>query len=324
MSKKAGKAVWSHPYVDYTAGKKSVRPMVERLAAAGFGLIVPCLKVHGPVHYQSRIAKVAEWCRDWDPLAALAEEAKRAGVKVHAWLCVFPEGEGSALVGARPNLSAQDREGKRVDWACPRDPAVQGYEFSLYEELMAYDVAGIHLDYIRYGDSKTCYCPRCREAFAERYGVDPVRLDWRDSLWGDWILFRSLPVTQFVERLRKAALGRKKELSAAVFPDFPGCYVGVGQNWADWAERGLLDLLLPMNYTSSTEVARSRTVQHLGYVGGRMPVWEGLGKNSHASYLPTRNLLAQAEAALSAGADGICLFSHAAVRDEDLRALKKL
>lgn len=324
MSKRIHKAVWSHPYVDYMAGKKSVRPMVERLAGAGFELIIPCLKVHGPVHYQSKVARVAEWCREWDPLAVLAEEAKRAGVKVHAWLCVFPEGEGSALVEKRPNLSAQDPEGKPVEWACPRAAEVQDYEFSLYEELLGYDVAGVHLDYIRYGNAKSCFCRRCREGFSEAFGIDPSRLDWRDALWGDWLTFRAEPVTRFVERLRKAARARKKELSAAVFPDYPGCLVSVGQDWADWVERGLLDLVLPMNYTSSTEVARRRTQAHVAFVNRKAPLWEGLGRNSHAAYIPTQNLMAQAEAVVAAGAEGICLFSHAAVRDEDLRALKKL
>lgn len=156
------------------------------------------------------------------------------------------------------------------------------------------------------------------------YGVDPSRLDWRDALWGDWLTYRAEPVTRFVERLRGATKARGKELSAAVFPDYPDCLIGVGQDWAAWVERGLLDLLLPMNYTSSAEIARRRTQAHRAYVNGKTPIWEGLGKSSHASYQPTKNLIAQVEAVLSAGAEGICLFHYAAVRDEDLSALRRV
>ncbi|OGG57230.1 MAG: hypothetical protein A3F84_21750 [Candidatus Handelsmanbacteria bacterium RIFCSPLOWO2_12_FULL_64_10] len=322
MAKRIPKAVWSHPGRDYQTGKASVRPMVERLAQAGFELIVPCLKGHGPVSYQSKVAHVADWCKEWDPLAVLAEEAGRAGVKVHAWLCVFTEGEGSALVEKRTDLSALDPEGKKLDWACPRAQEVQDYAFSLYEELMGYDIAGVHLDYIRYGGQNSCYCPRCQRAFSEVHGLEPSRLGVRDALRGDWLAFRAEPVTRFVERLSATVKGRGKELSAAVFPDYPGCYVGVGQDWADWVERGLLDLLLPMNYTISTEVARRRTQAHAAYVKGKVPLYEGLGKTSSHSHLPTKNLVAQVEAVLTAGADGICLFSHGGVTDEDLRALK--
>ena len=324
MASDVHKAVWSHPSSDYAGGKASVRPMVDRLAEAGFELIIPCLRSQGPVSYKSGIAHIAKWCEKWDPLAVLAEEANRAGLKVHAWLCVFREGEGSALVENRPDLCARSPEGEQQEWACPRAQEVQDYEFSLYEELMGYDIAGVHLDYIRYGGPDSCHCQRCRDAFSEMFGVDSARLDRQDALWGDWLDFRAEPVTRFVERLSKATRGQGKELSAAVFPDYPGCLAGVGQDWAYWAKHDLVDLLLPMNYTSSTEIARRRTQTHDALVKGKIPIWEGLGKSSHASYLPTRNLVAQAEAVLESGAEGICLFSYGASRDEDLEALRDL
>ena len=324
MAKEFGKAVWSHPTRDYRDGKNSVRPMVERLAEAGFDLIVPCFKGHGSVSYPSKVANVSDWCKGWDPLAVLSEEANRAGIKVHPWLCVFPEGEGSALIERNPGLAACDPEGKPQDWACPRSQEVQDYEFSLYEEVMAYEVAGVHLDYIRYGGQDSCLCRRCRQAFSEQFGVDPTRLARQDALWGEWQKFRMEPVTRFVEGMRAATTAASKELSAAVFPDYPGCLIGVGQDWPDWAERELIDLLLPMNYIASTDVARRRTQQHMTYAKGKVPVWEGLGKQSSHSYLPTRYLLEQVEAVLDEGAEGICLFSYAAVLDEEFEALKKL
>lgn len=324
MARTFKKAVWSHPRQNYPGGKGDVGPMVQRLADAGFELIVPCLKVHGPVYYQSKIAHVDPAVADWDPLEELAKEAGEAGVKVHAWLCVFPEGEGSALIESRPHLAACDPEGKSQDWACPRSEEVQDYEFSLYEELMSYDVAGVHLDYIRYGGGDSCHCRRCRQAFSEQFGIDTSRLDWTDALWGDWLEFRKEPVTRFVRRMREATKSKGKELSAAVFPTYPSCLTSVGQDWVDWVENDLLDLLLPMNYTSSTEVARRTAQTHISFVGGRVPVYEGLGKDSHAAYIPTRNLAAQSEAVLDAGADGVCLFHYGAVTDEDLEALGKL
>jgi uncharacterized lipoprotein YddW (UPF0748 family) len=237
---------------------------------------------------------------------------------------VFPEGEGSALIEKHPGLAAQDPEGKPQDWACPRAPETQDYEFSIYRELMGYDIAGVHLDYIRYGGANSCFCHRCRRAFSEAHGVDPSRLKRQDALWDAWLTFRSEPITRFVERLRKATKAHGKELSAAVFPDYPSCYIGVGQDWVDWVERDLIDLLLPMNYHTSTTVVRRLTQEHLALVNGKVPVWEGLGKSSSHSYLPTKQLVAQVEAVRAAGADGICLFSHGAVMDKDLTALKRM
>ena len=53
-------------------------------------------------------------------------------------------------------------------------------------------------------------------------------------------------------------------------------------------------------------------------------MWEGLGKRSSASYLTATNLIEQVEACLEEGAEGIVLFAHAAVTDDDLAALGKL
>ena len=324
MAREFHKAVWSHPKRDYAAGKDAVGPMVGRLAEAGFELIIPCLKVSGPVSYQSKIAQVDSAFADWDPLEVLAGEADKAGVKVHPWFCVFPEAEESALLVKNPDLAARDPEGNAVGWACPVAEQTQEYELSLYEEAMGYDVAGVHLDYIRHKGPDMCYCHRCRSGFNEQNGIDPVRVDRRDVVWEKWLEWRVRPITQFVERLREAAQAKGKEVSAAVFSGYPDSVVGVGQDWADWGRRKLVDLMLPMNYTTSTLVARYRTRTHLAVVEGQVPVWEGLGKRSSASHLPTRNLIEQVEACLEEGAEGVALFAHAGVTDEDLDALKKL
>ena len=44
MAKKFYKAVWSTPTTDYEKGPDSVGPMVDRLAQAGFDLIIPVVK----------------------------------------------------------------------------------------------------------------------------------------------------------------------------------------------------------------------------------------------------------------------------------------
>ena len=59
MAKKFYKAVWSTPTTDYEKGPDSVGPMVDRLAQAGFDLIIPVVKGgDGYVNYHSKIEKV--------------------------------------------------------------------------------------------------------------------------------------------------------------------------------------------------------------------------------------------------------------------------
>jgi len=109
-----------------------------------------------------------------------------------------------------------------------------------------------------------------------------------------------------------------------VFMDYPECIVYVGQDWGDWGERGLVDYMMPMTYTNSTLMVRRRTRNHIAQVKGGCHVWEGLGKRSSRSALSTQALLEQTKVALEEGAEGIVIFHHAALTDEDLAALSRL
>ncbi|HID09984.1 MAG TPA: hypothetical protein EYP17_01605 [Candidatus Latescibacteria bacterium] len=337
---KVHKAVWSNPAGDYAEGPDSVGPMMDRLARAGFDIVIPVVKGgDGYVNYHSRIERVRPQFESWDPLEVLVWEAKAAGLKVHPWMCVFPEGEGSSLILRDPSLRVVDRRGRPKPWACPASEEVRRYELSLYEEVMEdYDVDGVHMDYIRYDSEDVCFCGRCREGFRVETGVDPLEIGKSSQYnvfrsrsrnrshpaWARWIEWRAKWVTRFVEELSESARSRGKELSAAVFMDYPECIVYQGQDWGDWGERGLIDYAFPMTYTNSTLMVKRRTRNHIAQVKGGCHVWEGLGKRSSRSTLSTEALIEQARTALEEGAEGIVIFSYGALTDEDLAALAEL
>ena len=334
------KAVWSVPTADYAKGPDSVGPMVDRLAQAGFDLIIPVVKGgDGCVSYHSRIAKIQPQFESWDPLALLAQKAKAAGLKVHPWICVFPEGKHSLLFQRDPSLRMVDRDGKPTPWACPASEEVRKFELSLYEEVMDnYEVDGVHMDYIRYDSEDVCFCQRCRSGFKAETGVDPLEIgkvsefsafseraqNRKHPAWAKWIEWRVRWVTRFVEELSKSAKARDKELSAAVFMEYPECIVYEGQDWGDWGQRGLIDYAFPMTYTNSTLMVRRRTRNHIAQVKGGCRLWEGLGKGSSRSTLSTEALVEQARVAKEERAEGIVVFYYTALTDEDLAALAEL
>lgn len=340
MSEKFHKGVWSNPVADYAKGPNSVGLMVDRLARAGFDLIIPLVKGgDGYVNYHSRIEKVRPEFADWDPLILLVQKAKAAGLKVHPWMCVFRESENSTLIQKDPSLQMIDRDGRPKPWACPAAEEVRKFELILYEEVMNnYEVDGVHMDYIRYDSEDVCFCQRCRSGFKAETGIDPIEIgkasefnvfsergrNRKHPAWAKWIEWRAGWVTKFVEDLSKVTKARGKELSAAVFMDYPECIAYQGQDWGDWGERGLIDYAFPMTYTNSALMLRRRTRNHLTQVRGGCHVWEGLGKASSRSALDTEALIKQARIVLEEGAEGIVIFSHAALTDEDLAALSPL
>lgn len=320
-------ATWLH---NLPATPDGVRRVVQRLADAGVELLIPCVKqVDGLVDYPSDVANVRADYRDWDALMVAAEEANRRGLQLHAWCCVFPEGEGSRLLAEHPECRAV-QHGHATEswtWACPRRPQTQDYVLAIYQELIdRYPVQGVHLDYIRYADG-FCYCDVCRESYQREFGLDLLNRGfdtWQNPAAHDmdaWIAWRCAPVTNVVRRVRAAATAGGKALSAAVFHYLPGQLQDVGQDWAGWLGEGLLDDVMPMNYSMSTRIAAEWAHNHatsIAAVKGSARLWEGIVR--HRSW-STERFIQHARAIAAQGVDGICIFDEPNVADGDLAGL---
>jgi uncharacterized lipoprotein YddW (UPF0748 family) len=329
--------VTTHPNSDHAGGPDTVATMIDNLA--GFDILLPFAMIHGEAFYHSRIAHVAPQFKNWDPLALIIQKARAAGLKVYAQVCVFPEGEKSALIQRDSSLSAMTISGEPTPWACPASEKVREYKLSIFREIMDnYDVDGVHMDYIRYNLDNVCFCPRCRSQFKEKTGTDPVDIgrfsgydessqrgrNRKHPAWVAWVEWRVECVRKFVEELSVAARKRNKALTAAAFADYPECIVNQGQDWAEWAEKGLVAAVTPMSYTNSLLMLKKRTTTHLAHLKGNCEDWEGIGKNSSRSSLSTGAFIEQIEAVRRQGAEGVMIFPYSALTDEDFSALRAL
>jgi uncharacterized lipoprotein YddW (UPF0748 family) len=312
-----GLAVWSHRISDF-GSEREIDEHVERLADAGFDLLIPCVKnPPGAVDFLTDLAEVNESYPEWDPLRVLIDRCTERGLDVHPWFCVFPEGEKSRLLNEHPEYEAEMDGNRR--WACACRPEVQDYAFDLYRDLAdRYSPPGLHLDYIRTGGA--CRCEYCREEMKRR-GVDIGSVEWRDPDSEVWTNWRASRIADFVTRVHDLTSGAGMELSAAVFNEYPRSISGQGQDWVQWAELGIVDYLFPMSYTNSLLSVVSRTICHVALVGGRVPVWEGLGKYSSASQLTPEALGEQIRGVLDRGADGVVIFHYGAITDDDLEEI---
>jgi uncharacterized lipoprotein YddW (UPF0748 family) len=78
-----GKAVWLH---SMPKTKQECDTVVNRVADAGFDLLVACVKfMDGKVEYPSRIARIKEGFEEFDPLEETCRLCRKRGVKTHAW-----------------------------------------------------------------------------------------------------------------------------------------------------------------------------------------------------------------------------------------------
>ena len=158
------------------ATKEKADKLLDQCWRAKINVLLPNVMVHGSVLHKSAhyLHNVAANDR-FDPLAYLTEKAHARGMQVHSWYCVYYEG-AKGLPPGKPEWLCTDMDGKRMDetyFLSPQVPGVNDYLLSVIKDGLAYDVDGIHLDYIRYYGTCYDYSDLGRESFAKAYGFDP-------------------------------------------------------------------------------------------------------------------------------------------------------
>jgi uncharacterized lipoprotein YddW (UPF0748 family) len=211
----------------------------------------------------------------------------RAGLEVHAWIATVPIWNRKDRPPADPrhafNRHGPDAQGE-ASWISLDDKgeAWDGDNYSLdpghpdaaryiaevaAEIVRAYDVDGIHLDLIRYAGVQWGYNPVSVDRFRRsRGGSGPPAAS--DARWQQW---RRDQVTALVRRIYLDTLAVKPRLkvSAATIGWGSGpvddrgwrnssAYRNVFQDWVGWAEDGIVDVVMPMNYDDDRIDAQRR------------------------------------------------------------------
>ena len=312
-----GRAFWNHSGTGAYPG--DWERTAKELAAGGLNMIVPNMLWGGLAHYESDVLPRSATVKEHgDQIARCVTAARKHGLEVHVWkvnynLSTAPRDFVKKLREAgRTQVSAG---GEPIDWLCPSQPENLKLELeSMLEVARKYDVDGLHFDYIRYPDGEHCYCDGCRQRFeaqsgkpVTRWPADCHRGPRRDE-YRDW---RCRQITQLVEAVHREArkLKPKIKISAAVFGAYPSCRESVGQDWVQWVKAGYLDFLCPMDYSESDLSFETLVTNQLKLVGGRIPVYPGIGATASASALPVDRVVGQIHHARSLGAAGFTIFN---------------
>ena len=311
------RALWCHSA--YGVQGMSWDAAIGRLRENGFNAVVPNMLWGGVADYPSEVLPARDRvAKEGDQIALAAAAGKKHGVEVHIWKVNWN------LQGAPQDFVGRMRAEKRLQkaaggaeelWLCPSNTANFELERdSMLEIVRKYDVDGIHFDYIRYPDPTKCFCDGCRAKFEEGTG-SKVSAWPKDVLSGGsrqaaYLDFRRSSITRLVETVSAEARRLKPwiKVSAAVFSNWPNCRDEVGQDWAHWVEKGYLDFVCPMNYSSSDEGFRTSIRVQRDAIGGRVPLYSGIGAS--APGLPLPQVADQIQIARSEGADGFIIFNY--------------
>ena len=324
-------AVWTQPYVDFESAD-DVAPLLDRLASGGVNLLFPCVK--SEVHFTGgkSLAYFTTELMDQGPLGdvlgPLCEQAHERSMAVHPWVCALLEGD-SRFLREHPDAACRAfdnlNQGAPTGMACPAHEATQAFVFATAQELVErYPVDGVHLDFIRYPGLRACACPRCRREMREATGARPEDIFTSGQARRWWLERRAAQITRLVESVAGVVHEADRALSAAVFCDYPRALDEVGQDWVAWCRRGLVDVIVPMNYKERLSDVLAAAAGHRALVADEAMVLEGIAKTTETVSLSAAELAAQVAGAIGLGCTGACIFAARSLTDEDLAALRGL
>ncbi len=303
---------------------------IKRLAAHGFTDVIPNMLWGGCAYYPSEVLPTSWLVKErGDALAACTAACKQYGIKCHVWKVCWNLG-GNAPAALRQRMKSEGRTQVRADgsakddWLCPSHPANQKLEIdALIEVLRKYDVAGLHLDYIRYPDARACYCPGCRERFEKGLGKKvaswPGGIEKDDALRAKWLEFRRAQITTVVGAVSAAArtLRPKVEISAAVYMNWPQHRDTIGQDWRTWCEKGYLDFVCPMDYTPWNGQFENIVKQQMAW-RGKAALYPGIGLSTWPGGPDAVRLIDQIGITRRLNTGGFAVFNY---RSEEARSI---
>ena len=209
-------------------------------------------------------------------------------------------------------------------YTSPLHPAAQDYTAAVIGEIAAkYAIDGVHLDYVRFPNDDFDYSPAAMEQFKNAVLPDLSDQERRDAAAREvldpaaypnlfperWNDFRRSRLTSLVIKIRTAVKASRPAtvVSAAVLPDAQEAFDRRLQDWRGWIDHSLLDVIVPMAYTSDVDIFQRQIAAARAYAGSR-PVWAGVG----AYQLTAAQTLNHIATARKLGA-GISLFSYEAL-----------
>lgn len=311
------RAVWEHNATGPYPGDWP--RAIDAMVTNGFTAVFPNMLWGGLAHYNSALLPHSSDYETYgDQIEACVNAAHSRGIEVHVWKVNYnlynaPQSFIDSMRAAgRTQVTST---GEPVDWLCPSHPENFALERdSMLEVVRNYDVDGIHFDYIRYPGPEECYCDGCRARFQADTGNTVV--NWPgdvltggplESAFLDW---RREQITELVEAVYAAVQEEKPQVkvSAAVFSNYSWAFDGVGQDWVDWIDRGIVDFLCPMDYTADHDEFREEVGEQMGFAAGRVPIYPGIGPSALTPALGPDGVIVQISATRDAATGGFIIF----------------
>jgi len=344
------RALWVTRF-DYTT-KEDVQAIVKNVAKEGFTDLFFQIRGNGTVFYPSKLepwaqelsgGKIGDLGKNpgWNPLQTAIDAAKPYHLRIHAYMNVLPGWRGTEepakkqkqLWTAHPDWFMVDSMGKKMlptkgwySFVNPLIPEVRSHLQGIVAELCTYDVAGIHLDYIRYPEdyrlvAKERYPKASKNEILRHsdFSYDPLSVGLMKQKYGNKITrenivqFRCDSVTRLLKDLSYTMQQTRTNcvLSASVFGDPTKGREQAYQDSGTWIRKQYLDWAIQMNYATRSF---NQNLKKIKRAGG----WRGFARSVVVGIYcknDTKTLIEQIQHVKKAHCRGIALFSYSYLFD---------
>jgi uncharacterized lipoprotein YddW (UPF0748 family) len=283
------RGAWCHR--GYGIAGWSWEQTARQMAAGGLNTLFVNVATAGQADYPSTVLGASATLRErGDQLRACLKACTPRSIRVHAWKLCFNLGSNPP-----PELLARFRREGRLqrtedgavrEWLCPSHPDNRLLEARAAAELVTQyrDLAGVHLDFIRFPGSDGCYCDTCRQGFEKALGRRltswPAAVAASGPLAGPWNDFRRQMISETVRRVAEAVRRARPDalVSAAVFSNWTSARDSVAQDWVAWAQKHYVDFICPMNYHGDAQAQKSDVLLQMAWLrGSGVELYPGIG-----------------------------------------------
>lgn len=273
-----------------------------------------------------------------DRWGVLVEAARKRGLEIFGEIPCF---YGYNLLGLatdkvyQPGVSSEELTRKYIwpvdkllNWHCPSNTENHDFFIDLLEEFLSiHSPDGIFLDMVRYPNSEVmkeypCLCRACSERRAAWLGHEkftPAELV-EPTLQFQEIKGRCEAVKSFVKKVRLRIEGRKVRIGLFARARYLEDALCEGQDWVNWCEEKLLDIIAPMSYTQTFGWHISQFARIVDYhrhllAGKAVEHNEAIAKEAELGELSSPALRKQIEIVREANVAGLILWGRMQVED---------
>ncbi len=261
------RSVWVDAWGTGFLNAGQVTQLIADCRAYNFNAIVVQMRRRGDAFYTPGITgndpKTTAISSSFDALQDVITKAHSGSprIEVHCWVTTHviwssettPPSQPGHVRNAHPEYLMQDSTGNQfVGEGYYLDPGHPGA--TLWNYVMAtnivrrYAVDGFHWDYVRYPAPDSGYNPTAIARYNAEFGLTGQPSP-SDAQFSDW---RRRQVTDFLRWVNADMLAIRPNLvvSCAVFGSRSDAYNSRYQDWAAWNSEGIIDICMPMGYTS--------------------------------------------------------------------------